>query len=290
MKLMRLGRRARGGQWCSSVRTPSTCRRRCNIDGPFLAHGGVHRLPATLAGGALGHIDPSDQRVGAPVARRGAVICLSQNHGRHAKEPGTAPPKETIVLLKHPMTIVCRHDDAPIRSALIRTDREVERAVAIGRTGSYLGSPDEAMSHVAGYAVANNVSKRHFHLTVAGDQWSKFQCCATFNSLEPALVPADEVVDIQHLRMRTWDNRELRQDSTTADVILSVPYLVWHLSQDMPLHADAVINTGTLEGVALSGRFGYMRPGDVVELEIGRLGRQHQVLRSAEVSSREPPR
>lgn len=253
-----------------------------DIDGAFLSTDGVERTRRALTAGTLPPVDVIGERIGSPVARPGAVICIGQNYARHAKESGDEPPEHPIVFLKHPMTVVGPHDDVLIPCGSTRTDWEVELAVVVGRTAAYLDSPEDALRYVAGYAVANDVSERDFQLSVSGGQWSKGKCCATFNPLGPVLVPVEEVPDVQSLRMRTWVNGEPRQDSTTADMIFSVAHLMWDLSQYMTLYPGDVINTGTPEGVALSGRFDYLVPGDVVENQIEGLGRQRQVLRSAE--------
>src|SRR5665811_344537 len=126
----------------------------------------------------------------------------------------------------------------------------------------------------SGYTISNDVSERDFQLQDSGGQWSKGKCCETFNPMGPFLVPADAVADVQSLRLRSWVNGEPRQDSSTADMIVDVASLVWHLPQYLVLEPGDVVNTGTPEGVALSGRFPYLQPGDQFEAEIQGLGRQ----------------
>jgi 2-keto-4-pentenoate hydratase/2-oxohepta-3-ene-1,7-dioic acid hydratase in catechol pathway len=126
--------------------------------------------------------------------------------------------------------------------------------------------------------VSNDVSERAYQLEQSGGQWSKRKCCATFNPLGPHLVPHTDVPDVRKLGLRSWVNGESRQDSSSADMIFDVAYLVWHLSQYLVLDPGDVINTATPQGVALSGRFPYLKPGDVMELEIDGLGRQRQRL------------
>ena len=153
--------------------------------------------------------------------------------------------------------------------------------VVIGRRARYVPR-EEALSYVAGYTVSNDVSERHFQLdaTVSGGQWSKGKCCETFNPLGPWLVPADEV-DPGALGLRSFVNGEPRQDSTTADMLFGVAELVSHISQFMVLEPGDLLNTGTPQGVALSGRFPYLSVDDVMEIEIDGLGRQRQVLAKA---------
>ncbi len=186
-----------------------------------------------------------------------------------------------MIFFKTPNTVVGPYDEVLVPRGSEKTDWEVELAVVIGRRARYLGSPEEALDHVAGYAVSNDVSERAFQIEESGGQWSKGKCCETFNPLGPWLVPAEEVGDPQSLRLRSFVNGEPRQDSSTADMIFSVAFLVHHLSQYLVLEPGDVINTGTPQGVALSGRHPYLRPGDVMELEIDRLGRQRQLLGKA---------
>ena len=248
-----------------------------DIDGDFLAGDGVARVRERLAAGGLEPIDIAGLRVGAPVTRPHAVWCIGMNYAAHAAESGSPPPSVPVLFFKTPNTVVGPYDDVVIPRGSTRTDWEVELAVVIGRRAQYLDSPADAGRHIAGYTISNDVSERELQLEASGGQWSKGKCCATFNPLGPSLVPADEV-DVSDVRLTSSVNGEPRQDSTTADLIFSVPYLVWHLSQVAVLEPGDVINTGTPEGVALSGRFPYLSAGDVVELSIEGLGTQRQHL------------
>ncbi|MFJ7241216.1 fumarylacetoacetate hydrolase family protein [Streptomyces olivaceus] len=252
-----------------------------DIDGAFLASDGVARTRRALADGGLPVLDAEGLRFGPPVARPGAVVCVGQNYAAHAAESGSEPPTRPVIFYKAPNTVVGPHDEVEIPRGSAKTDWEVELAVVVGRTARYLDSPEQALGHVAGYAVSNDVSERDFQLEHSGGQWSKGKSCATFNPLGPFLVPADEVPDVQDLRLRSFVNGEPRQDSRTKDMIFSVAQIVYDLSQYLVLDPGDVINTGTPEGVGLSGRFPYLRPGDVMEIEIEGLGRQRQTLRTA---------
>ncbi|MEV6342921.1 fumarylacetoacetate hydrolase family protein [Actinoplanes sp. NPDC051851] len=244
-----------------------------DIDAAFLAAGGFRGDPAVLPAADLdGH------RIGAPIARPGVVLCVGQNYAAHAAESGAAPPEEPIVFYKAPNTVVGPDDDIVIPPGAVRTDWEVELGVVIGRTARYLHNPEEALACVAGYVVSNDVSERDYQLVRSGGQWSKGKSCETFNPLGPWLVTPDEVSF--PLRLRSWVNGAPRQDSSTADMIFDVAYLIWHLSQFTVLEPGDLINTGTPEGVALSGRFPYLGAGDVVELEIDGLGRQRSVVKA----------
>ena len=220
----------------------------------------------------------SVQRFGAPLAGIGKIVCIGLNYRDHARETGAAAPSEPIVFLKTPDTVVGPDDEVLIPRNSSKTDWEVELAVVIGATARYLGSPEEALACVGGYAISNDVSEREFQLE-RGGQWDKGKNCETFNPLGPWVRTSDEIPDPQRLGLRLWVNGKPRQDGTTANMIFDVPYLVWYLSQFMVLRPGDVINTGTPAGVAMGlPDQPYLRPGDVVELEIDSLGRQRQVF------------
>lgn len=247
-----------------------------DIDGSFLAGGGIERTRAALAAGDLPELDgAAGLRVGSPIARPQAVLCIGQNYAAHAAESGAEPPSSPIIFFKHPNTVVGPFDDLVIPPGAAQVDWEVELGVVIGRRARYLSSPEEALEHVAGYVVSHDVSERDYQLAQSGGQWSKGKSAETFNPVGPVLVPADQV-DPQALRLWSTVNGEPRQDSSTADMIFSVAEIVHHLSQYMVLEPGDLINTGTPQGVALSGRFPYLTAGDVVEMGIEGLGEQRQ--------------
>ncbi|MGW6280530.1 fumarylacetoacetate hydrolase family protein [Kribbella sp. NPDC055071] len=251
-----------------------------DIDGAFLAADGIARTRAALEAGELPVADTDGLRIGAPIARPGAVVCIGMNYAAHAAESGAEPPKQPIVFFKHPNTVVGPNDDVLVPRGSVKTDWEVELAVVIGKPARYLETDEEALACVAGYTVSNDVSERAFQIEVSGGQWSKGKCCETFNPLGPALVPADEV-DPTNLDLKSWVNGEPRQDSNTRDMVFSVAALIRDLSQYMVLSPGDILNTGTPEGVALSGRFPFLVPGDTMEMEIQRLGKQKQALGKA---------
>ncbi|MFM9876261.1 MAG: fumarylacetoacetate hydrolase family protein [Rhodoglobus sp.] len=253
-----------------------------DIDGSFLAGGGLDAAAQALASGDLLVLDdPADGsglRVGAPIARPTAVICIGMNYAAHAAESGSGPPTRTVIFFKHPNTVVGPFDTVLLPPGSTKTDWEVELAVVISTRARYLASPADAMSHVAGFTVSNDVSEREYQIELSGGQWSKGKSSETFNPVGPWLVRASEVGDGAGLGLRSFVNSEPRQDSTTSDLIFSVAQIVYDLSQYMVLEPGDLINTGTPQGVALSGRFPYLAPGDVVECEIDGLGRQRQVI------------
>ena len=252
-----------------------------DLDGAALASGALHRVADALRAGSLPEVtEPDRLRTGSPIARPGAVYCIGMNYAAHAAESGSAPPTIPILFLKPPNTVVGPFDVVDIPRASAKTDWEVELGVVIGSTALYLDSPADAAAHVAGYVTVNDLSEREFQLEVSGGQWSKGKASPGFTPVGPWLVTPDEV-DATDLRLRSYVNGEARQDSGTADLIFTVDYLVWHLSQFLQLDPGDLIITGTPEGVALSGRVPYLAEGDVVEIEIDGLGRQRTVLAQA---------
>ncbi|GLX93889.1 fumarylacetoacetate hydrolase family protein [Herbidospora sp. NBRC 101105] len=251
-----------------------------DIDGGFLAGGGIERVRAALAAGELPPA-ASGQRVGPPVARPGKIVCIGLNYSDHAEETKAAVPLEPVVFMKAPNTVVGPDDEVLVPRGSVKTDYEVELAVVIGATARYLASPEEAAGVIAGYTIVNDVSEREFQLE-RGGQWDKGKSCETFNPLGPWLVTPDEVGDPQALGVRLWVNGELRQNGSTKNQIFGVHHVIWYLSQFMVLEPGDVVNTGTPAGVALGrGPEAYLRPGDVVEVEIDGLGRQRQRMGQA---------
>ncbi len=245
-----------------------------DLDGTFFARGGIDRVREALVDGVLPELAGADGlRVGAPIARPSAVLCIGINYAAHAAESGATPPEQPVVFLKTPNTVAGPDDPVTVPRGSTRTDWEVELGVVIGRRASYLSSAAESLAHVAGFVVADDLSERRFQPEDSGGQWSKGKCAPGFAPTGPWLVTPDEV-DHGDLRLRSWVNGEPRQDSSTRDMVFDVEHLVWHLSQYLTLEPGDLVLTRTPEGVALSGRFPYLRAGDVVEVEIEGLGRQ----------------
>jgi 2-keto-4-pentenoate hydratase/2-oxohepta-3-ene-1,7-dioic acid hydratase in catechol pathway len=249
------------------------------INGDFLAGGGLARVRDALAG--LPELDVTGMRIGAPVARPGALVCIGLNYSDHAAETATEPPREPVVFMKNTNTVVGPNDTVLVPRASVKTDYEVELAVVLGATARYLESPQDAATVIAGYAISNDVSEREFQIE-RGGQWTKGKSCETFNPLGPWLVTADEAGDPQALGLKLSVNGELRQDGNTKNMLFGVHHIIWYLSQFMVLEPGDVINTGTPAGVALGvNDFGYLREGDTVELSIDRLGVQRQRIGQA---------
>ena len=253
-----------------------------DLDGAFLAGGGVAEVSARLASGDLPPLPEPPTRFGPPIARPGKIVCIGVNYRDHAAESGLTIPTEPVLFLKAPDTVIGPDDDILIPRRSTKTDYEIELAAVIGRTARYLDSADQALEHIAGYTIAHDVSEREFQLE-RGGQWDKGKNCETFNPLGPWLVTADEIPDPQNLDLQLKVNSEIRQESNTKQMIFGVAEIVHYLSQFMVLHPGDVINTGTPSGVALGypEPRPYLRAGDIVELEISGLGRQRQTVGQA---------
>ncbi|MEV5850348.1 fumarylacetoacetate hydrolase family protein [Streptomyces sp. NPDC051985] len=254
-----------------------------DIDGALLADdAALGRVRAAAGAGELPVLDAAGLRIGPPVARIGKIVCIGLNYHDHARETGAEPPAEPVIFFKAADTVVGPNDTVLVPRRSVKTDWEVELAVVIGRTARYVADDEDPLAYVAGYAVAHDVSEREFQIE-RGGTWDKGKNCETFNPLGPWLVTADEVGDPQGLSLKLWVNGELKQDGTTAEQIFSVAEVVRYVSQFMVLYPGDVINTGTPAGVALGAPEPkpFLRGGDVVELEIGGLGRQRQEFKDA---------
>jgi 2-keto-4-pentenoate hydratase/2-oxohepta-3-ene-1,7-dioic acid hydratase in catechol pathway len=247
-----------------------------DITGDFFASGGVAAVAARLASGDLPLIaDGATQRIGAPIARPSAIICIGKNYAEHAAETNAPPPERPIIFLKTPNTMRGPDDAVAIPRGSTKTDWEVELGVVIGTRASYLGSKSESRAHIAGFVAANDLSEREWQLELSGGQWSKGKSAPGFCPVGPWLVTPDEIDD-HDLRLQSWVNGEVRQDSSTSDLIFDVDTLIYDLSQYLTLEPGDLILTGTPSGVALGGKFAYLVAGDVVDIEIEGLGHQRQ--------------
>lgn len=275
MKLLRYG--PAGAEKPGLLHTDGTIRDLSGVV-PDLAGAVLH--PDGLA--ALAATDPrslpvvaGDTRLGPCVAGTGKFICIGLNYADHAAESGMAVPPEPVIFMKATSAICGPNDPIIIPRGSAKTDWEVELAVIIGKPAKYV-SQAEAMDHVAGYAVTNDVSERAFQTERAG-QWTKGKSCDNFGQIGPWLVTRDEVADPQDLAMWLTVNGEKMQDGSTRTMVYGVAHVVSYLSQFMTLHPGDVISTGTPPGVGMGMKPPrYLKPGDVVELGIAGLGQQRQ--------------
>ncbi len=214
-------------------------------------------------------------RLGPCVAGTGKFICIGLNYADHAAESGMAVPPEPVIFMKATSAICGPNDPIIIPRGSEKTDWEVELAVIIGTKAKYVSQAD-ALNHVAGFAVANDVSERAFQTERAG-QWTKGKSCDNFGQLGPWLVTRDEVADPQDLSMWLTVNGVKVQNGSTKTMVYGVAHVVSYLSQFMTLHPGDVISTGTPPGVGMGMKPArYLKAGDVVELGISGLGQQRQ--------------
>ena len=219
--------------------------------------------------------DAQAMRVGPPITRPGAIYCVGMNYAKHAAEGGAEPPKNVVIFFKPPHTLAGPDDDIILSPGFTKVDWEVELAIVVGKAAWQLTPEDNPLDYIFGFALANDLSDRHWQLEVSGGQWSKGKSGPGFLPLGPSIVPTSEVSP-HSLQLKSWVNGKPRQDSNTADMIFSVEQIMRDLSQFTVLEPGDIILTGTPEGVALSGRFPYLDAGDEVKLSIDGLGHQNQ--------------
>jgi ureidoglycolate lyase len=244
-----------------------------DLAGEALSPGALAKLaaldPASLP---LVHGNP---RLGPPVAGMKNFVCIGLNYADHAAETGAAIPKEPIVFLKSLGALCGPNDDVMIPKNSVKTDWEVELAVIIGSTAKCV-SEEAAMDHVAGYAVANDVSEREWQIE-RGGSWDKGKGCDTFGPLGPWLVTKDEIADPQNLSMTLDVDGVRMQDGSTRTMIFGVRHLVSYVSHFITLHPGDVISTGTPPGVGLGKKPPmFLKAGQTMKLSIQGLGEQVQ--------------
>lgn len=251
--------------------------------------GGNALLPEGLA--ALQKLDPhslplvegtpqEDLRLGACVGNIGKFICIGLNYADHAEEAGMPIPEEPIIFNKWTSAICGPNDPIQVPRGSVKTDWEVELGVVIGKPGVYIDEAD-AMDHVAGFCVINDVSERDFQLHRAGT-WDKGKGCDTFGPTGPWLVTKDEIADMDALDMWLDVDGERMQSGSTATLIFRIPHLVSYCSQFMSLQAGDVISTGTPPGVGMGQKPPrYLHGGETVSLGISGLGEQKSVVKKA---------
>ena len=214
-------------------------------------------------------------RIGSCLARVPTFLCIGLNYAQHAAETGAEPPKEPIVFSKAASALSGPDDPVVIPRGSVKTDWEVELGVVVGREALYVSEAD-ALDYVAGYCTVNDVSEREFQIE-RGGTWMKGKSAPSFGPCGPWLVTADEVPDPQALRVSLTLNGETVQDSSTSDMIFGVAEIVSYLSRFMRLVPGDIIATGTPQGVGMGMKpQRFLKPGDVMEVEVEGLGRQRQ--------------
>jgi 2-keto-4-pentenoate hydratase/2-oxohepta-3-ene-1,7-dioic acid hydratase in catechol pathway len=244
-----------------------------DLAGSALSPSGLERLRA-LDVSTLPVVS-GDPRIGPCVAGVGKFICIGLNYSDHAAESGMAVPAEPVVFMKATSCICGPNDEVVIPKGSTKSDREVELGVVIGSTAKYV-SEEDALSHVAGYCVVNDLSERAFQLEGTG-QWVKGKSADTFGPIGPWLVTADEIHDPQALDMWLEVDGHRYQNGSTRTMVFGVAHLISYLSRFMSLQPGDIISTGTPPGVGLGQKPPiYLRPGNVMTLGIEGLGRQRQ--------------
>jgi len=245
-------------------------------DERFFGTDGLERLASwSLTNGSAAPRVPPTERLGPATCRPSKIVCIGLNYADHARETGAKPPDQPVIFFKSTTAWSGPDDDVVLPRGSTKTDWEVELAVVIGRRARYV-THEQALSHVAGFALHNDYSERE-HQLERGGQWSKGKSADTFAPFGPFLATLDETPDFQALDMWLSVNGVMRQKSTTANMIFDVPLLVSYVSQFMTLLPGDVISTGTPHGVGLAmSPPVFLREGDVVELGIEKLGRQRQ--------------
>jgi ureidoglycolate lyase len=280
MKLLRVG--AKGAEKPAILAADGSIR---DLSGVVPDIGGATLLPEGLAKIAAADINAlpqlsASERIGPCVANVGKFICIGLNYADHAAETGAKIPEEPIIFMKATSAIIGPNDDVIIPKNAIKPDWEVELAVVIGKEARYVEEAD-AMDHVAGYCVCNDVSERHFQ-TERGGQWDKGKGCDTFGPIGPWLVTKDEVADPQNLGMWLEVDGHRYQNGSTKTMIFGVAKIVSYVSQFMSLQPGDVITTGTPPGVGMGIKPEpvWLKPGNVMRLGIEGLGEQTQNVKA----------
>jgi len=218
----------------------------------------------------------ADYRIGSPVARPTKVICVGLNYAKHAFESFIEPSPEPIVFMKAPDSVVGPNDDIVIPPNSLKTDYEAELCVVIGKNALYLKSEEQAAEHILGYTISQDVSERHWQVERSG-QWTKGKSFPTFNPMGPWIVTADELAEKKlspsNLSLSCTVDAELRQNSSTSDLIFGINHCIWYISQFMELKAGDVINTGTPGGVGMALKpEKFLKGGEVIITTIEGIG------------------
>ena len=246
-----------------------------DITPDLLSAEGLQRLAQIDAGG-LPKV-PHAARLGVPLTGISKIVCVGLNYADHAAETGAPIPKEPILFLKALSALTGPNDDIMVPRGSVKTDWEVELGVVIGSRTSYVGE-QEALNHVAGYCVINDVSEREYQ-TERGGQWDKGKGCDSFAPVGPWLVTKDEIMDPQELKLWTEVNGTRRQDGSTRTMIFGVRTLISYISHFMTLLPGDIIATGTPPGVAMGMKPPqYLKPGDRLRLSVEGLGEQNNLL------------
>ena len=247
----------------------------------FFQNGGLKKLKRLFKKekGALPKV-AKKKRLGSPIARPSMIMCIGLNYSDHAKESGMDIPTEPILFMKATNTLAGPYDEVTIPRNSTKTDWEVELGIVLKKDVSYLKNEKEAEKAIAGYCVINDISEREFQLEKGG-QWVKGKSCPGFTAVGPYMVTKEEIANVLNLKMKLSVNGETKQNGNSKTMIFKPAYIIWYLSQFMILEAGDLISTGTPPGVGLGfSPPQYLKDGDVVDLEIERLGQQRQLFKA----------
>lgn len=274
MKLVRFGER--GSERPGIVDADGAIRDVSHLIGDFTGSGLLDSLAALRAADlSAAPVIAGSERLGVPFTGIGKILCIGRNYAEHAAETGNSVLDEPIVFSKAISSLSGPNDPVVIPRNSHKSDWEVELGVVIGRVARYV-TEEEALDHVAGYCIVNDVSERAFQLERSG-QWVKGKSCDTFAPVGPWLVTPDEIADPQSLSLSTTVNGHRYQDGNTRDMVFGVAFLIHYLSQFMSLQPGDVIATGTPSGIGMALKPPvFLKPGDVMELEVEGLGKQRQ--------------
>jgi len=251
-------------------------------DAAFFESEGLARLSEYIKSkqGALTEVAETE-RLGCPVSNPSKILCIGLNYADHAKETNATVPAEPVIFMKSTTAITGPNDVVIIPKNSVKTDWEVELAVVIGKKLSY-ATEEQAKDGIAGYMLHNDVSEREFQLE-RGGTWDKGKGCDTFAPLGPFVATADEIADVDDMKLWLKVNGEFMQQGTTANFIFKVPFVLSYVSQFMTLLPGDIVSTGTPAGVGLGFKPPiYLKPGDVMELGIDGLGEQRQEVKAYE--------
>jgi 2,4-didehydro-3-deoxy-L-rhamnonate hydrolase len=279
MKLMRLGDRGqeKPAVWATERVALDVSSIVADFNPSFFADGGIDRLRVAVAKGALPEIELERVRIGAPVARPAKFMAVGRNYAEHAKEQKAAVPEKPIFFDKATSAINGPYDDVVLPSNYATVDYEVELAFVLGRGGKRI-SQSEALAHVAGYLICNDVTERTAQAK-EGSQWFRGKSFDTFAPIGPYLVTADELGDPHALALTCKIDGDLRQNGNTKDFIFDIPFLIEFISRNITLEPGDIITTGTPAGVGAGMNPPvFLRAGQVMELEVTGLGNQRSRL------------
>lgn len=275
MKLLRFGER--GAENPGLLDASGTIRDVSNIVADFSPETVGEDLLRTLRGVDISTLPavPAQTRIGAPLSRVGHFIAIGLNYADHAAEAGMPIPAEPILFSKAPSSLSGPNDPVLLPRGSTKTDWEVELAIIIGKAGDYIAKED-ALDHVLGYTICNDVSERHYQ-GERGGQWIKGKSAPTFGPLGPWIVTRDEIADPQSLDMFLDLNGARMQAGSTSTMIFPVAEIIAYVSQFMRLEAGDVITTGTPPGVGMGMKPPrFLSAGDEMHLGIEGLGEQRQ--------------